>query len=338
MAVDRHADTLGATRSVLALTATLMETAFEELGEGVILGTMPAYMEQFGADNARFLAKRYVNCDASVGAVSALTPMNHVSRVTGTPFTMPKARKDEAVKRLNTCEFLEAFEGRGDFPRAMMCQLHQASYQGSVNGLLEDPAQGYDVQVRSRILFGDPHCDFAVVSRKERPTEEDAECEVNHDPSPEDVVNLQFHFYTYMLGSFVDYLTTMLPAERLLPILRDEAQKVGTKIHHVLDATRELPKDAPGVAVEMLRAGGRSVEAEGGTLTVSSCPQAQAIREATRGHTVEEDGVRARTNMCGLCHGALEGVVKAACPNATVKLDGAMTLGAPVCTFRVEDA
>ena len=39
--------------------ANLMEASFEALGEGAILASMPAYMERFGRDNAKWLQEHH---------------------------------------------------------------------------------------------------------------------------------------------------------------------------------------------------------------------------------------------------------------------------------------
>lgn len=295
-------------QTVLDLIGLLMESAFEELGEGVILASMPRYLERFGADNARHLMRHYVTCDPDQGALSALTPLNHVSRVTGTPFTLVQASRRRTVKRLHGCEFLDAFKDRGQFPRAMICHLHAASYRGSVNATLEDPARGYDVTVGSRILFGDPHCDFEVVSRDERPDAPDQEGQVRHAPDAADRATLTFDFYAYILASFVDYMAAMLPGPRLEALATACGHEAGRR----LQAREGLPADGQAALLEVLRLTGHEVAAPNGAgALVSRCPHENSVRAATQGSAA--DTARAARRIAGtLCQAVVAGAVQAA--------------------------
>ena len=328
-------DAQAASRTLLELVATLMEASFQAVGEGAILGTMPAYLERFGHQNAVWMNRHFVKCHAEEGAVSALTPMNYVSRVTKTPFEMPKATKNEAVKRLKVCEFQDAFEGRGDFPKAMMCLLHKAAYQGSVNGTLGEGDPGYRVDLQSRILFGDDHCDFAVTSRTDRGAGGDKECKGKDLPSEEELAWLSYGFYTFLLTSFVDYLTKHLGQAHVEQILRDCANKVGGKVYALMDAVGLLPDDGPGAAAAVLRIGGRTFVQEGDAVTVTACPQAEHIR-ATSAPNTPEDRERVRANACRLCKNLVAGAVDQVCPGAKVTRTSALALGDDDCRFRVE--
>ncbi len=327
-------------RTILELTATVMEAAFSLLGEGVILGTMPAYLERFGEKNARFVERHYVSCDPGRGAVSALTPMNFVSRITETPFTMVEASKDVAVKRLHACEFASAFDSKAPFAKAMVCMLHRAAYQGSVNGLLADPRRdGYDVTLQSRILFGDSHCDFAVQSRAGRPHEPDQEGAPRHAPDAAETASQVHHFYTAILVAFVDYLSSVLQPDEAALLLEDCAAKVGAKARGLLlagvPAARASPED---LLQALLVVGGRTIERTPGphpVLKVVACPYAHPIVAATKRHDAET-ARQVRANACRLCHGLVSNAVEAHAPGATVARDTCLTLGDADCRFRVE--
>lgn len=321
-------------RTLLELVATLMEASFAALGEGVILGTMPAYLERFGKANAQYMNRHFVECHPEHGATSSLTPMNFISRITDTPFDMVTARRDTATKRLKSCEFLDAFDSRGQFPKTMICMLHKAAYQGSVNGTLPAESPGYDVEVASRILFGDPHCDFVVTARDDLPADPDKECPTKSVPSGDERENLAYGFYTFILTSFVDYLTHHLPREQVQEILRDCAAQVGGKVYALMDAVGLLSKDAPDAATQVLRLGGRTVERDGADVTVTACPQAPHIA-----NTAQHDPERQREvalNACRLCKNLVQGAVNQVAPGCRVERDGALSVGDPSCGFRVE--
>lgn len=329
-------DARAASRTLLELVATLMEKSFEVLGEGTVLGTLPQYAQRFGAMNAVYMGRHFVRCDPGVGAVSALTPLNVVSRVTGTAYDMPQRTRARAVKRLRTCEFLEAFEDRGDFPKAMMCLLHRATYQGSVNATLEED-DGYEVDLRTRILFGDPHCEFVVRSRGPRPDAPDQECEVIRQPAPEECDDLSYGFYTFLLTSFVDYLTNHLPPKTVHDILRSCAAEVGSKVYGLMDATGTLPRDPEGAARALLRLGGREFGEPPGErgLRVTSCPQAAHIVATAKGNDDPDVARAVRENACRLCKNLVQGAVDRVAPGCRVERHTALTLGDDHCRFTV---
>lgn len=333
-----RADARAASRTMLELVATLMEKSFETMGEGAVLGTLPAYSERFGAMNAIYMGRNFVRCDPSVGAVSALTPLNVISRVTGTDFDMPQQNRARAVKRLKNCEFLDAFKDRGEFPKAMMCLLHKATYQGSVNSTLQEK-DGYEVDLRTRILFGDPHCDFVVRSRSPRPDAPDQECEVTRQPAPEECDDLSYGFYTFLLTSFVDYLTNHLPADTVHDILRACAAEVGSKVYGLMDATGTLPQDPVHAARAVLRMGGREFQPgppESPDMRVASCPQAAHIITTSKGNEDPEAARAVRENACRLCKNLVQGAVDRVAPGCNVVRKTALTLGDDDCHFSVE--
>ncbi|MEA3189422.1 MAG: hypothetical protein QOD77_4 [Thermoplasmata archaeon] len=316
-------------RTVLELIATVMDASFEALGEGVMLGTMPAYLERFGAKNARHIRRHYVETDATRGAVSALAPLNFVSALTSTPFTMAEAGPEQATKRLHACEFAAAFQHKTPFGRAMICQLHRAVYQGSVNGLLQPGQPGYQVQLRSRILFGDRSCDFLVTSDAPRDQATDPGGQVLATPTPEQREADSLHFYMAILVAFVDYLTEVMPPEAAHRLLDDCASKVGVKLAPM------FPADSPyKLARSILEAGGRTVEASPlPVLRVTACPFAGPIRAIAK-HGDEAAVRERRLNACRLCHGVLRGAV------ATQGLMGVerascLTVGDADCRFRI---
>jgi hypothetical protein len=312
--------------TLLELTARLMQRAFEELGEGSILGTMPAYLERFGRAHSTRLAAQGLPVQASFGAVSALAPMNQISTVTATAYTLPIAHRDRAVKRLHDCEFLAAFEGQDEFVRTMICMLHEATYQGSVNALVPKAEDGYDVTVRSRILFGDDHCDFDVRSRVPRPREPDTGG-AQPDTPPEELEASQHHFYAYMVASFVDYLSALLPPARVAAIVQDVGEEVGRK----LDLR---PDDVMATLRRVMRAAGRTFTHDATTIRVQQCPQAPGILDATADQ--DEDLARAaRASACGLCCATLQGAARQSDPDAQVVRERALTLGSKECLFRL---
>ena len=332
------ADARAASRTVLELVATLMEKSFEALGEGTVLGTLPTYAERFGAMNAVYMGRHFVRCDPGVGAVSALTPLNVVSRVTGTGFDMPQQTRARAVKRLRACEFLDAFEDRGEFPKAMMCLLHRATYQGSVNATLAHD-DGYEVDLRTRILFGDPHCEFVVRSRGPRPDAPDRECEVTRQPAPDECDDLSYSFYTFLLTSFVDYLTNHLPEDTVHGILRSCAAEVGSKVYGLMDAVGALPRDPADAARAVLRMGGREFAPDGDgagrDLRVTHCPQAAHIIATAKGND-DPDAARAvRENACRLCKNLVQGAAERVSPGCRVGRRTSLALGDGDCHFTV---
>lgn len=331
MAPGQQVTALEGARTVLDLTAMLMEAAFEELGEGTILASMPGYLERFGEDNARYLAKHGTRWDPAQGAVAALTPMNVVSRLTGTPFTMVEATRRQAVKRLHACEFQEAFADRGGFPRTMICQLHGAAYQGSVNGLVERPEDGYDVEVRSRILFGDGHCDFCVRSRSERPDTPDQEGESPSPPPEEELAALNVDFYAFILASFVDYMEAMLPPERVAAHVLGSARQAGSR----LQGRRGFRGDAGTVLRDVLHATGhRFAEGARGAL-VTYCPNERGIRDATR-RSPPERAAEARRQAGRMCAAILEGAIAEAVGPVRVRRERTEHAGGTAWHYRVE--
>lgn len=323
-----HGDALAASRTTLELMATLMESSFEVLGEGVILASMPRYLERFGKDNAKWMRDQY-GVDPPTGAASSLAVMNLISELTGTQFEMHEATKGRAVKRLKECEFVDAFAFRGEFPKTMMCMLHRAAYQGSVNGLV-DEENGFDVQVHSRILFGDPHCDFEVVARGPSDATKDLPKLPMARPDAEVQDWLGYAFYTALLTAFIDFLTQQLPAKQVETMLRQCGRAVGAKVQALL---HQAGLDGGGIddaIPTVLRLGGRTFDGA----DVASCPQAEHIIAAAKGGA----GAATRTNACSLCHHFVAGAVAAGHPGKNVTRDGAIALGDPVCGFRVEDA
>lgn len=332
MAVEApdHGDALAASRTTLELMANLMEASFEALGEGAILASMPAYMERFGRDNAKWLQEHH-GIRPPKGAGSSLAAMNFISDVTATPFEMVEATTGHATKRLATCEFLDSFHDRGDFPKTMMCLLHRAAYQGSVNGLVP-PEEGFDVQIRSRILFGDPHCDFDVVARSGKDATEDLPALPMATMDQDQQDWLAYAFYTTLLTAFVDYITRQLPAEQVEQMMQDAARKVGVTVHALMDAAGMLPDDPTKAAAAVLRLGGRSFESGA---TVRACPQAEHIIETTKaGDPASQQAARA--NACRLCQHFVAGAVAGVDPGAKVVRDGSIALGDATCGYRVE--
>lgn len=329
---------LAISRTVLELIATVMDASFEQLGEGVMLGTMPAYLERFGGKNARHIRRHYVDTDPARGAVSALAPLNFVSAVTDTPFTMVEARPEQAVKRLHACEFASAFQHKTPFGRAMICQLHRAVYQGSVNGLLEPGQPGYQVQLRSRILFGDRGCDFVVTSETAPAKATDPGGAITAMPTPEQREADSLHFYMAILVAFVEYLTEVMPPEAVHLLLYNCADKVGTKLAGMFPAEgRDPAQRAHGLVRTVLSAGGRQVAPEGGgalpVLRVTACPFAEPIRATTK-HGDEALVRERRLNACRLCHGLLRGAA-ATQGLVEVERDACLTVGDAECRFRV---
>ncbi len=312
-----------------------MQKSFDVLGEGVVLGTLPAYTERFGATNAVYMNRHFVRCDPSAGAVSALTPLNVVSRVTGTDFDMTESTKRRAVKRLKSCEFLSAFHNLGDFPKAMICSLHRGTYLGSVNAGLK-PEEGYDVDLRTRILFGDPHCEFVVRSRSPRPESPDKECEVQRPPAPEECDDLSYAFYTFLLTSLVDYLTNHLPEETVHDILRTCANEVGSKVYGLMDAAGMLPKDPVDAARTVLYTGGRTfLASEPGEVIVGTCPQAAHIIATSKGNDDEQIAQAVRENACRLCKNLVAGAVDQVASGARVERETSLALGDNQCRFQI---
>ncbi len=330
------ADARAASRTLLELVSALMQKSFDVLGEGVVLGTLPSYTERFGQTNAVYMNRNFVRCDPGAGAVSALTPLNVVSRVTGTEFDMTETSKRRAVKRLHSCEFLDAFEDLGHFPKAMICALHRGTYLGSVNAGLA-PEDGYDVDLRTRILFGDPHCEFVVRSRKQRSESPDTECEVQRQPAPGECDDLSYGFYTFLLTSFVDYLTNHLPAETVHDILRTCAAEVGTKVYGLMDAAGMLPKDPVEAAAVVLKTGGRTFEnSKPGEISVKTCPQATHIIATSKGNEDEQVAQAVRENACRLCKNLVAGAVDQVANGARVERDSSLALGDNHCKFRIK--
>ncbi|MGB1587010.1 MAG: hypothetical protein ACPHID_08225 [Thermoplasmatota archaeon] len=318
-------DALAASRTTLELMATLMESSFEAVGEGTILASMPAYMERFGRDNAQWMSQRF-GTEPPRGAGSALSAMNFISQVTDTPYDMVEATRGHAIKRLKTCEFRDAFENRGDFPKTMMCLLHRAAYQGSVNGLVP-AAEGFDVQIKSRILFGDDHCDFDVTARGGMDVTKDEGKLPEEKPTQEEQAWLAYGFYTFLLTSFIDYLTHHLPSDQVEQMIRECGRKVGAKVQHLLDPLGVLPEDDAGKARTVLELGGRQF---GDGLQVRACPQAAHII-ATTAPDAPELQQRVRENACRLCKHFVAGAL-----GKDVERDGAIALGDAHCGFRLE--
>lgn len=237
-----------ATRShaMLEFIAHVMDSSFATLGEGVVLGTMPAYLERFGARHARHLAT-YVHCDPSSGADAALAPLNVLSGLTGTEFEMVRSGAGHATKRLLSCEFASAFAEKSAFTKAMVCQLHRAAYQGAVNATLE-PDQGYDVALNTRILFGGAHCDFDVVSRPPRGGEA-APATLVRRPTADEVLAESQVFYGAILAAFVEYLASLLPPQDLERLLEDCLQRTGLPLETILG-----PGTRPGSVTDRIRA------------------------------------------------------------------------------------
>lgn len=328
---------VASSRTTLELIAELMEASFERLGEGAILGTLPEYLEDFGARNVRYLQNRFISCDPRAGAVSALTGPNFLSRVTHTGFELPVARKDHAVKRLLECEFQKAFQGRSEFVRAMICLLHVSTTRGAVNGLLEDPQEGYDVELGSRILFGDDHCDFIVRSRPPRPVEADTECPIDPNIPKADVPALAHQFYTAILVALVEYLLTVLPEADVRRMATGCAGRVGTKVARVLGDAGKGQKAARDTMDRVLTYGGRRIVQDGNVSAVTACPFAEAILTTTRRHEPEE-ARKVHSAACLLCKAAVGAAVGATWQGADVARDTCLTLGDKDCRFRVVSA
>lgn len=323
-----HPDETAAVRTLLELVAELMEESFAVMGEGQILGTMPAYLERFGAGNARYIAHEYLASDHVRGPRSALSPMALVSHVTATDHVVEEA-PGGILKRLLQCEFKPAFERRGPFPRAMMCTLHCAAYQGSVNGLV-DPEEGFDVQVTKRILFGDRHCDFLVQPRSE-PEPDDAMIPMSHVPGQKESQQLAYDFYTFLLTSFVDYVSHHLEQDVVEDMLRRVAARVGIKVRDVMARSGMAVVDAARMGQTILLLGGREL---GDGLEVTFCPQAAAIRSTATGQT-EQERQRVRGNACRLCKNLVAGAVRDVDPMARVYREQSLALGDEVCDYKV---
>jgi hypothetical protein len=222
----------GDTRALLDVIAHVMESSFATLGEGVVLGTMPAYLERFGAQHARHLMARFVRCEPSSGADAALAPFNLLSQLTATPYLMVRSDSGQATKRLLACEFAGAFAQKSPFTKAMVCQLHRAAYQGAVNAAVA-PEEGYDVSLNSRILFGGEHCDFDVVSRMPR-SGPGHPWRTVREPTPEEVAAESQAFYTAILGAFLEYLGSLLPPADVEALLHDCLRRSGTTLDAIL--------------------------------------------------------------------------------------------------------
>ncbi len=328
---DLPIDPTASTRTLLELVAELMEEGFAILGEGQILGTMPQYLQQFGAANARYVAKHFLESTEVRGPEGALSAMDLISRVTGTVYSTHRTEAG-TTKRLHSCEFLEAFEDRGQFPRAMMCMLHRAAYQGSVNGLV-DPAQGFDVQLNKRILFGDSTCDFLVVPRGEI-DRRDAPLPMAVEPDQTERADLAYQFYTFLLTSFVDYLSQQLPDDQVEDLMRRIAAKVGGKVGALIsDVFGKRPSEA--LAAGVLQMAGRTLE--GHSLKVLACPQAEHIRSTARGATQAEKA-RIIANACRLCKHVVAGAVEQHGDGGTVCRTRSLALGDDHCDFEVQRA
>lgn len=324
-------DTQAATRTLLELVAELMEESFRVLGEGHIVGTLPAYVERFGAGNGRFVAKHFL-ADADVrGPLGALSAMNVVSDVTGTEYDL-EVGEGHVTKRLHSCEFAPAFEGRDDFPRAMMCMLHRAAYQGSVNASVPQD-EGFDVHLARRILFGDSVCDFVVTPRSVA-DEGDRALPIAREPDADERDDLAYHFYTFLLTAFVDYLTHHLEPSVVQDLLRRVAARVGTKVERLFQATGVSDGGPTDMARRVLALGGR--ELAEGSLRVTSCPQAEHIRSTASGaDEAERDAVR--LNACRLCKNLVGGAVSRADPDAVVERHTCLAVGDPHCDFEVTE-
>ncbi len=312
----------------MELVAELMEESFAVMGEGNILGTMPRFLERFGAGNARYVANHFLGEGTVKGPQGALSAMDLISRVTGTKYSTHETEAG-TIKRLHACEFLEAFENRGQFPRAMMCMLHRAAYQGSVNGLVK-PEQGFDVQLNKRILFGDTACDFLVVPRSDV-AEGDRPLPVAHEPDAAARADLAYNFYTFLLTSFVDYLTHQLPAEKVEEMLRVVAARVGGKVGHIITAAYG-DMDSQALSKAVLITAGRTLEGDG--LKVVACPQADHIRSTASG-VDESDRRRVVANACRLCKHVVTGAVRACGDGGEVHRDRSLALGDDHCDFEV---
>lgn len=321
-------DPAAATRTLLELVAELMEESFAVIGEGHILGTMPRFLERFGAGNARYVTKNFLAGADVKGPQGALSPMDLISRVTGTKYSTHQTEAG-TIKRLHACEFLEAFENRGEFPRAMMCMLHRAAYQGSVNGLV-DEVNGFDVQLNKRILFGDSVCDFLVVPRA-NVSEGDRPLPVAHEPDAAARADLAYHFYTFLLTSFVDYLTHQLPAEKVEEMLRVVAARVGGKVGHIITAAYG-EMDSETLSNAVLRTAGRTLD--GDSLKVIACPQADHIRSTASG-VDESDRRRVVANACRLCKHVVTGAVAVCGNGGNVHRAKSLALGDDHCDFEV---
>lgn len=241
--------------ALLRLTALLMEASFQVLGEGAILGSLPATLERFGRANARHIQGRFLETDAEAGPEAALAPLRFVSDVTGTPFEMPRSDGRRAVKRLAACEFQNAFADQAPFPRAMACMLHRAAYEGSVNALVEDREEGYEVRLESRILFGDPHCDFVVESRRPRPG--GVPVQTLAAPGPEELAPLRRAFYEAMVNALLVYLAQMLPEPHVDRIVDRCTARLADEGLGRFEGVR-VPAAAPGARYHVVQVtGGR---------------------------------------------------------------------------------
>ncbi len=318
-------------RTILELIASLMQAGFEVAGEGVLLATMPPVLERFGARNAQYIARKFVSCDAAAGVAGALAPVNYLSRVTDTPFQMLETSASHAVKRLQSCEFADAFASKDPFARALICQLHRAVYQGSVNGLVREPARdGYDVSLRSRILFGDAHCDFVVDARASPSGPGPGDGTERRAITPAELEDQSHQFYMAILLALVDHLDSILSPEQLAAVVDRCGRDVGAKVARLLQ-----PEGSPQQRVEfLLTLGGRTMRG----LEAHACPYASAIAAAARGRP-PADAHRLREGACGLCTSFLSGAVgQAGAPPAHVARDGALAHGDAACRFRVEGA
>lgn len=328
--VPVHHEVDDAARTILELTAEVMDAAFALVGEGLIMGTMPPYLERFGSSNAHYVAKRYVRPVAESGAEAALAPLNFVSRVTGTPFTMVESSPHRAVKRLHACEFAPAFARKSPFAKAMVCRLHAAVYQGSVNALLPPGDAGYRVDVRSRILFGDPHCDFAVESHEARTVPPSP---APPPPTPDDTFrrDQSCHFYTAILVAFVEYLSTILPEDRLRLLLTDCSARVGKKVARLMGAG--AGDDPVALVSRVLQNGGRTTEELDDAVRVTSCLFAAPIMGVTKDH---EDAQRdaLRRASCGMCHEMMAALAEQTGEDRPMERPRCLTLGDDDCLFR----
>lgn len=315
--------------TLLDLIAEVMEASFQTLGQGVIMGSMPAILRRFGMHNARYVHTHYQACDASRGAVSALGPSNFVSSATGTAYTTPVADASRAVKRLQACEFQTAFLDKSDFAKAMVCRLHEAVYEGSVNGLLADPkTQGYRVALQQRILFGGTHCDFQVDSIPER-TGDDPGVLLANVPTGPELEGEQHHFYAAILVAFVEYLCQVLPEADVQAILADCADRVGARIGPMLAGTTPLDR-----VEDLLTKSDRRAEADATGVSVTACPFVRPIKGVTNHleHRLR-DGVR--RIACGSCVSLLQGAVEETSPGAVVRRLTCLVADDASCRFEV---
>ncbi len=324
----------GATRTILELTAEVMQESFRVLGEGVVLGTMPRYLERFGRRNAQFMAKHYGTGQGEQGTLSALEGLNVVSRVTGTPYDLPIATPHRTVKRLKDCEFLEAFGDTDEFARAMICKLHQAVYQGAVNAY-GDGGETMRVHVQSRILFGDAHCDFLVEAPDDPRTLPVAEQLPESLPTEAAAVEETVHFYISILVAFIEYLGTVLPEDRLRILLTNCADTVGMKVQRLFK-----DQDVPVVTLltSMLAQSGRTFATPNSNdeIVVASCPYARPIKGASKRHDPERRDAL-RNWSCGICTSIMEGAAERHAPGTTVERKTCLTMGDEDCRFHVQE-